>query len=175
VRVSDLSQGPGWWLAADGKWYPPTSAPGGAPAPPMPPPAPPVSFVPPEGPRRGRLRTVADGFTRRQWIVIAIGAVVIIGGIAAWTITHPTKTTYDTVGNAQEACHQFVSKQLKSPTSASFNSDTDTVTPVAAGWMVIGQVDADNSFGAKLRSPFSCRVHLSSGNWYGDNVTVGTP
>ena len=33
--MSDTSQGEGWWLASDGKWYPPTSAP--APASPMPP------------------------------------------------------------------------------------------------------------------------------------------
>ena len=35
--MSDTSQGPGWWLASDGKWYPPQSAPAyaaaGAPAP----------------------------------------------------------------------------------------------------------------------------------------------
>ncbi|MFP4513648.1 MAG: DUF4190 domain-containing protein [Acidimicrobiales bacterium] len=30
--MSDTSQGPGWWLASDGKWYPPQSA-----APPPPP------------------------------------------------------------------------------------------------------------------------------------------
>jgi YcxB-like protein len=26
--VSDTSQGPGWWLASDGKWYPPSASPG---------------------------------------------------------------------------------------------------------------------------------------------------
>src|SRR5690242_19736169 len=29
--MSDESQGPGWWLASDGKWYPPESAPGAPP------------------------------------------------------------------------------------------------------------------------------------------------
>lgn len=30
--MSDVSQGPGWWQASDGKWYPPEAAqPGGAP------------------------------------------------------------------------------------------------------------------------------------------------
>jgi len=27
--MSDASQGPGWWQASDGKWYPPDQAPGG--------------------------------------------------------------------------------------------------------------------------------------------------
>jgi len=36
VDMSDVSQGPGWWMAADGKWYPPAppafQAPGAPPA-----------------------------------------------------------------------------------------------------------------------------------------------
>ena len=31
--MSDTSQGPGWWQASDGKWYPPKQAPGAAPQP----------------------------------------------------------------------------------------------------------------------------------------------
>lgn len=31
--MSDTSQGPGWWQASDGRWYPPESAPGAAPVP----------------------------------------------------------------------------------------------------------------------------------------------
>lgn len=33
--MSDSSQGEGWWLASDGKWYPPTSAPASPPPPSM--------------------------------------------------------------------------------------------------------------------------------------------
>lgn len=47
--MSDVSQGPGWWYASDGKWYPPEQAPGPAPAPPattMPPAGPPVGPPP---------------------------------------------------------------------------------------------------------------------------------
>ncbi len=32
--MSDASQGPGWWHASDGKWYPPEQQPGYAPPPP---------------------------------------------------------------------------------------------------------------------------------------------
>lgn len=43
--MSDVSQGPGWWQAADGKWYPPAP-----PTPPVPPafqqPAPPAYGAP---------------------------------------------------------------------------------------------------------------------------------
>ena len=40
--MSDTSQGPGWWQASDGKWYPPHLYP--------PPPAPPPPAGPPPGP-----------------------------------------------------------------------------------------------------------------------------
>jgi hypothetical protein len=34
--MSDYSQGPGWWQASDGRWYPPEGTAGGAPRPPPP-------------------------------------------------------------------------------------------------------------------------------------------
>lgn len=37
--MSDVSQGPGWWQASDGKWYPPEQAPGAQPGAPTGPPA----------------------------------------------------------------------------------------------------------------------------------------
>jgi len=50
--MSDVSQGPGWWQASDGKWYPPEQAPGAAPT--IPPPSgPPSGFAPPTGPPAG--------------------------------------------------------------------------------------------------------------------------
>ncbi len=41
--MSDVSQGPGWWLASDGRWYSPAQAPGPAPIVGSPPVAPPVA------------------------------------------------------------------------------------------------------------------------------------
>lgn len=41
TSMSDTSQGPGWWLASDGKWYPPQSA--TPPAASTPPPTPPTA------------------------------------------------------------------------------------------------------------------------------------
>ena len=49
--MSDVSQGPGWWMAADGKWYPP--APPAPPAPPtfQAPGAPPAYYPQATGPK----------------------------------------------------------------------------------------------------------------------------
>jgi hypothetical protein len=46
-EMSDTAQGQGWWLASDGKWYPPESAKPPPPPPPPPPaPAPHVALEP---------------------------------------------------------------------------------------------------------------------------------
>ncbi|MCU1429031.1 MAG: hypothetical protein JWL83_3031 [Actinomycetia bacterium] len=46
--MSDESQGPGWWLASDGKWYSPEQAPGATPSYPPPTYSPPA-YTPPGG------------------------------------------------------------------------------------------------------------------------------
>jgi len=61
--VSDVSQGPGWWLASDGKWYPPEQEPGPV-APDLPPMSAPGagSFVPGPGPSAGPDSPTAPGY-----------------------------------------------------------------------------------------------------------------
>src|SRR5579872_6222317 len=51
--MSDVSGGPGWWQASDGRWYPPEQHPNYAPPPPppaSPPPSPPAPPWPPPQP-----------------------------------------------------------------------------------------------------------------------------
>jgi hypothetical protein len=45
--MSDSQQGPGWWKASDGKWYPPEQAPATAARPPVTPPSTPPGQLPP--------------------------------------------------------------------------------------------------------------------------------
>jgi hypothetical protein len=72
--MSDVSQGVGWWLASDGKWYPPTSVPGTAPAAP-PPPSGQQPYQQPSKPKKGLLRRPLF------WILVVI--VVFFGGCIA--------------------------------------------------------------------------------------------
>ncbi len=68
--MSDQSQGPGWWIASDGKWYPPDQAPA------VPPPE--TWATPPAGPPpRSGMSTGA---------VIALVAVVAFVGLALLSI-----------------------------------------------------------------------------------------
>lgn len=67
--MSDASQGPGWWLASDGKWYPPQ---------PSSPPTPPPGTGRPPLPRRAWSR-FRGWPTWVQIVLVAFAVIVIIG------------------------------------------------------------------------------------------------
>jgi hypothetical protein len=79
MAMSDTSHGQGWWLATDGKWYPPTSL---AHLPP-----PPVLPAPPEAyaERPGPPLQPGKPFYKTPWmILVAIGAVILVIGVVAF-------------------------------------------------------------------------------------------
>jgi hypothetical protein len=61
--MSDTSQGPGWWLASDGKWYPPESAP--------------IAAAPWQSPPEKKK------FYTRVWFWLLVAMVVLFGGCSA--------------------------------------------------------------------------------------------
>lgn len=90
--MSDTSQGEGWWLAADGRWYPPESHPG--PAAPPPPPAEAVGDEGPPAPVAATATTThrdddidvagKPPWWRRRWVIIT--AAVFVGLVALGAI-----------------------------------------------------------------------------------------
>ncbi len=73
--MSDLPQGPGWWLASDGRWYPPEARPPGVPS---------VPRSTSEGttPRRAPARDRGS----RNWIIAIVVVVVLVGLPVAITL-----------------------------------------------------------------------------------------
>jgi hypothetical protein len=69
---------------------------------------------------------------------------------------------------AFDVCRQFVEQQLKAPSTADFASATAPGVEIdslgADQFEVIAFVDAQNSFGAKLRNPYICVVQHVSGD-----------
>jgi|GEM_PF-4398589 len=59
--MSDVSQGPGWWVASDGKWYPPDLHPSLAQLPPPSPPVVPMVVDPSAAPAPGPVPVSATG------------------------------------------------------------------------------------------------------------------
>lgn len=99
--MSDVSHGPGWWQASDGKWYAPELHPNYQP--PVPPPPPRQTAVPPTEPQwsqqsQGQPRYSHGGSSRvgagtgfslgsiklLPGIVIGAGALLILGSVLPW-------------------------------------------------------------------------------------------
>lgn len=59
-------------------------------------------------------------------------------------------------------CQERISTELKAPATAEFPSyDERAITHSAALWTVDSYVDAQNSFGAKLRTRYSCTASFN--------------
>lgn len=77
--MSDVSQGPGWWLASDGKWYPPETAPQ-----PLAPPPPLAS--------RTAAAPAASNPGKRNWKKIGlIGGGIFVALMVVGALTSPPK------------------------------------------------------------------------------------
>lgn len=56
-------------------------------------------------------------------------------------------------------CKAAIEQQLRSPSSADFNRSSTSIEETdSGGYEIAGVVDADNAFGASVRSNFSCVV-----------------
>jgi hypothetical protein len=65
------SQGPGWWQASDGHWYPPSTQPGTLPP-------------PPDSARQTATGAAADTTPASAWLVIAGGVLMAGGTFLPW-------------------------------------------------------------------------------------------
>ncbi|MGY1778762.1 hypothetical protein [Geodermatophilus sp. SYSU D01036] len=63
-------------------------------------------------------------------------------------------------GMAKVMCEDFIEERLKAPSTADFSGIFDTtITGSGDDYTVRGYVDAENSFGAMLRSNYTCQIH----------------
>lgn len=74
---------------------------------------------------------------------------------------------------AYNACKKFVKDDLKAPSTASFADHS--VSQDGSTYTVTGQVDAENSFGAKIRNDYTCTVTDTGDSWHLENVDVSAP
>lgn len=71
--------------------------------------------------------------------------------------------------SAAEACKELVLGRLKAPATAEFSNLATSGSGIR--WTVTGSVDAENSFGAKLRMGWSCTVRAQNGEWQLEALT----
>ena len=90
----------------------------------------------------------------------------------------PTPIKPDSIG-ARVMCQEFVTKRLKSPSTAEFHYDTEEVYGITGKeknyHVVTGQVDAQNAFGAMIRSTYRCELHYDiydPDTWHLDYIEI---
>lgn len=92
-------------------------------------------------------------------VPVLILVIMMIVGAVNGSKGYDSNNKYEAIAQ----CEARVKDMLKAPSTASFDSD-------ATGdgtWKVTGTVDAENSFGAKIRSAYSCTVVIN-----GDRATT---
>lgn len=97
-----------------------------------------------------------------------IVAAVVIGGLSSMC-SDGSDSTGDEYG-AQSACEDWVKDQLKAPATADFGDED--VSGGGGSWTVTGVVDAENGFGANIRTSWTCDVRLDSDDYYRGNATL---
>lgn len=100
-------------------------------------------------------------------VAVLAGVLVILIGVAAVT----TPSGPHSPDRAYAVCRQFVEKRLRAPRTAEFPSfyerDAVSVTSYEGGeYRVQAYVDAQNGFGAMIRTHFTCEVKHVRDNTY---------
>lgn len=103
------------------------------------------------------------GYT--PWLVFVLCFSIFVlaygfGKITNDTDSQPKRSRYPEKFDVKAACEHLVKLHLKSPATAQFSPWPDTVIigTNTGPWDVTGYVDSQNSFGALLRSNYSCRI-----------------
>lgn len=116
--------------------------------------------------------------------IFAYSTLYLSNAIVSMKKSVPTKAERDAAAIAAKtmnnksgawvAAKLFVKEKLKAPATADFPwSDPSFVTPLGNNrYQVVSYVDAQNSFGAKIRTNFSCIVREGSGTWHLENMRI---
>lgn len=108
-------------------------------------------------------------------LLVVVGCIILwfmgafSGNSNATPTATPTPDTGSTFG-AFEICKEFMTDRLKAPATAKFALPGDNGVQVTkldgAQYNVSAYVDAENSFGANIRTRFDCTVrYTGNGNW----------
>lgn len=78
-----------------------------------------------------------------------------------------------TSAQAAGICEDWVSEELKSPSTAEFSNERESSTGTDS-WTITGLVDAQNSFGATIRAEWRCDVRWDTADeqWRGSATLI---
>lgn len=103
------------------------------------------------------------------WAVVILAAVVGCTAVFASSVGHHeplAPTDFD----ARTQCQEWVKEKLKSPSTADFSGQVVNGGP--SSWTISGNVDSQNSFGATVRSSWTCDISVSGDQWTGHTQLI---
>ncbi len=105
------------------------------------------------------------------WIALGVAAVIAVCVIgSAVKGCGGSSGQDDGSASATAGCEELVKDRLKAPSTAEFSGESADGS--AGSYTVTGDVDSQNSFGAMLRSHFTCTVHSSGNEWKLDDMEI---
>lgn len=117
---------------------------------------------------------IADAGGRKigEWYWWATGFVVFV--LLLWGASAIRGEAGNSDGRAEErypasearyACQAWVKDELKAPATAKFSGGGATGSD--GDWTITGAVDAENSFGALIRTTWTCDARVEGDDWVG--------
>jgi hypothetical protein len=110
-------------------------------------------------------------FLQRMGLIVPAVAALTLAACSASPSGYSKSSQGD--AGAYNACKTYVKGQLKAPSTASFADHS--VTHNGSTYTVTGAVDAENSFGAKIRNTYTCSVTDAGSSWHLEDVSVAAP
>lgn len=112
-------------------------------------------------------------------IILGFVGLIVAISIVSSCSNKSGNTDPDQATMASIQCESFVKDQLKAPASADFPSIADHIYKVGDnGYRIESHVDAQNSFGANLRSNYTCEIQWNGkdsadiSNWTLANLQI---
>lgn len=107
--------------------------------------------------------TTEPSKSRLPWILVGIAVLIVIAALAGvWAYTSDSANPER---GAKQACEKFVTERLKAPATAKFTDGAAVSQNTVGAYVVSGEVDAENGFGAMIRTAYSCTVTPDGDGW----------
>ena len=110
--------------------------------------------------------TYVVGFPLLAFTVVAVIYTLVFADTSSGRVEREQSAPEDYY-LAERACKRAVESHLKAPATADFTVVSATKES-SREWTVTGTVDAENSFGAKIRNNWICTATKSGESWTGD-------
>jgi hypothetical protein len=99
------------------------------------------------------------------YAIAGLVALALVGvSVGAYAMTRPERVAEDKTATLIEQCRAEAKKSLKAPATAQFSEER----PVELGdrfYYIDGSVDAQNGFGALVRSKYRCKAESTASGW----------